>query len=136
MGIFNIWLNRTLSTIHGGSSTLMNYNNDFRHDLAVGQLGEQALGTILEHKKIEVKTDLQAKQTGNVFVEYRSRGKLSGISTSEADYWCFIVSNYQLAMIATGKLKELARQNWSRQVKGGDSNTSDGVLVTVTDLLK
>lgn len=114
----------------------MNYNNDFRHDLAIGQLGEKALGTILEHKKIEVKTDLQAKQTGNVFVEYRSRGKLSGISTSEADYWCFIISNYQLTMIATEKLKELARQNWSRQVRGGDSNTSDGVLVSVTELLK
>lgn len=114
----------------------MNYNNDFRHDLSVGQLGEQALGTILEHKKIEVKTDLQAHRTGNVFVEYKSRGKLSGISTSEADYWCFIVSNYQLAMIATGKLKELARQNWSRQVKGGDSNTSDGILIPVKELLK
>jgi len=112
------------------------HNSDFKHDLEAGQIGEKALANILENKKIEVKTDFQAAKTGNVFVEYSSRGHLSGLSTTEADYWCFIVSRYQLAMIATGRLKELARENWHRKVKGGDSDTSDGTLVPVDKLLK
>jgi hypothetical protein len=38
----------------------MEYNNDFKFDLKVGQVGEKYLGNILNSKKIEVKTDLQA----------------------------------------------------------------------------
>ena len=88
----------------------MKYNNDFRHDLELGQVGEKALGEIFSNKKIEVKTDLKAHQTGNVFVEYSSRGKKSGIATTEADYWCFIVSNKQVAILDTEKVKDLARK--------------------------
>ena len=67
----------------------MNYNNDFKYDLKVGQTKEQELGDIFNNKTVEVKYDLQALITGNVFVEYFSRGKKSGISTSIADYYCF-----------------------------------------------
>ena len=55
-------------------------------DLLVGQVRERKLGELLEGKGVEVKSDFMAQRTGNVFVEYRSRGKLSGISTTEAEY--------------------------------------------------
>ena len=42
-----------------------NYNTDFRYDLKLGQIGEKHLGNILNNKKVEVKTDYQAMQTGN-----------------------------------------------------------------------
>lgn len=113
----------------------MKQNNNFSHDLEVGQLGEKALAAILEDSKIEVKTDLQASQTGNVFVEYESRGKLSGISTSEADFWCFIISKHQLALLSAQRLKALTRKHWNKQTLGGDSNTSKGVLIPVNDLI-
>lgn len=113
----------------------MKYNNDFRHDLEVGQIGEKALGHLLMNKKIEVKTDFKAQSTGNVFVEYRSRGKNSGISTTEADYWCFIISKYQLILIDTDKLKDISRANWHKKTRGGDSNTSEGILIKTKDLL-
>ncbi len=68
------------------------FNNDFKYDLKIGQLGEKHLANILENKKIEVKTDFQAMKTGNIFVEYSSRGFKSGIATTQADYYCFIIS--------------------------------------------
>ena len=67
----------------------MEYNSDFKYDLQLGQLGEQHLAKILINKKIEVKTDYQATQTGNIFVEYESRGKPSGMATSEAEWYCY-----------------------------------------------
>lgn len=114
----------------------MKYNNDFRHDLLVGQLGEKALGDLLEGKTIEVKTDLQAQKTGNVFIEFSSRGKYSGIATSEADYWCFKLSDEQFVLLSTEKTKQLVKKNSHRKIRGGDSDTSYGVLVPLIDLLK
>ena len=113
----------------------MNYNNDFKYDLEVGQLGEKKLADILENKKIEVKTDFQAQNTGNVFIEYKSRGKWSGIVTSTADYWCFIVSNHQFVLLSKSKTWQLARKYKDRKVRGGDDNTSVGVLVPLDALL-
>lgn len=37
----------------------------------------------------ELKTDRLSHKTGNVFVEFMSRGKESGIKTSKADIWIF-----------------------------------------------
>ena len=116
-------------------SRKMKHNSDFSHDLEVGQLGERALAQILENSKIEVETDLQASKTGNVFVEYESRNKPSGVATSGADFWCFIISRHQLALISARRIKGLARKYWHRQTLGGDSNTSKGVLVPVNDLI-
>jgi len=113
----------------------MLYNNDFSHDLEIGQIGEKALGNILENKKVEVKTDFIAQRTGNVFVEYESRGKPSGIAKSQADYWCFVLSNHQIVLITSEKLKEIARKHLGKSVLGGDNNTSKGVLVPVKELL-
>jgi hypothetical protein len=72
----------------------MKHNNDFRYDLEVGQIKENELASIIQGKKIEVKTDLQAHETGNVYVEYESRGKPSGIAISQSDYYCFVISSY------------------------------------------
>lgn len=113
----------------------MKYNGDWRHDLEVGQLGEKALGEILENKKLEVKTDLQARKTGNVFVEVESRGKKSGIVTTEADFWVFVISKDRIIIIGTNALKTLVIKNKHRVVKGGDSDTSRGVLIPVKELL-
>ncbi len=115
----------------------MKYNSDFSHDLELGKKGENLLAKILLLKgdKIEVKTDLQATQTGNVFIEYKSRDKLSGLSTSKADYWAFIISNEQIIIIETNKLKELCKTKGLRRVDGGDNNTSKGILIPLNKLI-
>lgn len=114
----------------------MNYNNDFKYDLKVGQIKEKELADILENKTIEVKNDLKATTTNNVFVEYFSRGKLSGVSTSEADFYCFAFGG-TYHIIKTSKLKEICRKylNTNRDVLGGDNNTSAGILLPINELL-
>jgi hypothetical protein len=109
------------------------FNNDFRHDLEVGQIGEKLLADILENKTIEVKKDLKAMQTGNVFIEYSSRGKRSGLSTSQADWWALIVSEEVIKLVKTDYLKELCRPyiGTKRDVLGGDNDTSKGILLPV-----
>ena len=62
----------------------MKHNSDFKYDLEIGLNYETKLAELLG-KKIEVKRDFKCLETGNIFVEYASRGKLSGIATSEAD---------------------------------------------------
>ena len=92
----------------------MNYNNDFKYDLKIGQLGEKHLNEILNNKKIEVKTDFKAQKTGN------------------------ILSNEQLVLIRAFTLKNICRCyiGTNRDVRGGDNNTSKGVLVPITELTK
>jgi hypothetical protein len=114
----------------------MNYNSDFKFDLQLGIVGEKYLNDILSNKKIEVKTDFQAMQTGNLFIEYESRNKPSGISTSEADFYCFIISNEHLILIKTNQLKEICRPfiGTKRDITGGDSDTSKGILLPIQEL--
>jgi len=114
----------------------MDFNSDFAYDLMVGQLKEKELSQIFSHKKIEVKYDLQAKQTGNVFIEYESRGKASGISTSIADYYCIAIGESFHIMKAEA-LKDKCRKylGTKRDVVGGDNNTSKGILLPVYELV-
>jgi len=99
-------------------------------------ISEQKLSEILHHKRIEVKTDLLTLKTGNVFIEYSSRNKPSGIATTQADYYAIVVGE-TIILKTTTELKSIARKylNTKRDVLGGDNNTSKGVLVPVADLL-
>jgi hypothetical protein len=114
----------------------MKHNNDFRYDLKVGQVYETQLADIFANKKVEVKRDFLAAETGNIFIEYQSRGKKSGISISQADYYCFWLSEFHCAIIKTEFLKDICRQyiGTEHDVLGGDSNTSKGILLPVNEL--
>jgi hypothetical protein len=115
----------------------MEYNSDFKYDLKVGQVAEKILAELLENKKIEVKRDLQAIKTGNIYIEYFSRGKPSGLSISEADYYCYFITDGRMFLIETKELKQLCRRYiaTNRDKRGGDSNTSKGILLPLTDLI-
>lgn len=111
----------------------MEYSNNFEYDLKVGQVKEKELADILENKTIEVKSCVDAKV--NVFVEYESRSKPSGISTSIADYYCFVLKD-AIVLIELDKLKSKCKAYYhtDRNVLGGDSNTSRGILLPIRDL--
>lgn len=114
----------------------MEYNTDFRYDLKRGQKAEKWLGGLLEAETLEVKRDFIANKTKRVFVEYECRGKPSGITTTEADYWAFVL-NDGVIMISSKRLKglvELAKQE-ERISRGGDGNRSMGALVTTKELI-
>jgi hypothetical protein len=119
----------------------MEHNSDFKYDLKFGLKGENLVAEILSNKKIEVKTDkhaIQGKATGNVFVEYESHKNPSGISTTEAEWFAFVISNENIILIETNKLKNICRKyiNTKRDVVGGDNNTSKGVLLPIESLIK
>lgn len=116
----------------------MDFCSDFRHDLVLGKEIEKKYAEIFNGGKIEIKDDSRySEKTGNVFIEYQSRGKSSGISTTEADYWAIRTSEDSFVTISTAKLKEIARKylGTKRDVLGGDNNTSKGILVPRHELL-
>tara|TARA_R110001606_G_scaffold382330_1_gene544047 strand:+ start:140 stop:556 length:417 start_codon:yes stop_codon:yes gene_type:complete len=132
----------------------MDFNGDFKYDLALGQLGEGWIGKMLSNNTIEVKFDFACHKTGNFYIEYQSRGKPSGISTSQADYWMLIASTEKglrlkdgltdveksdvmfAVLLDTERLKEICKTNFYRKnVKGGDNNTSIGLLIKSKELL-
>ena len=87
----------------------------------------------------ELKTDRLAHKTGNVYVEYESRGKNSGITTSKSNLWIFkIVDKKDKHLfsieIPLDRLLEMVYNKYT-VVSGGDKLTSRGYLVPITDLI-
>lgn len=112
---------------------------NFDIDMEYGRRGENTLLDILETKRIEVKTDRIAHVTGNIAVEYRFRGRPSGISTTEADYWAFLLYDMTtIIMVPTEKLKGIARDRYKKDeiTLGGDDNASEMILIPIEELIK
>jgi hypothetical protein len=120
----------------------MEYCNDFKYDLRVGQVGEKLLNEILSLKTIEVKRDSWIYKSGNIAIEYESRNKPSGIAKSQADYWAIIFSgDYKdeiILIIKANRLKEICREYYKKgNIKTmGDNNTSKAILIPITEILK
>jgi|TARA_R110000868_G_scaffold365726_1_gene628610 hypothetical protein len=114
----------------------MEHNSDFKYDLIFGIEGELSFADLV-NKKVEVKRDRVAHKTGNIFIEYESRNKPSGISTSKSDFYAYYISDVCI-LISTEKLKDICRKylNTNKDIKGGDNNTSKGILLPVIELFK
>ena len=111
--------------------------NKFEKDLSYGKKHEKMVMKSLE--KYELKTDRMAHKTGNVYVEFQSRGKDSGIRTSKSNTWIFkIVSAKDTHLfsvhIPLSRLRRLVSKDY-RVVPGGDNLTSKGYLVPIKDLV-
>ena len=114
----------------------MKYNSDFRYDLKEGKLkGETKFHEMLSNSTIEVKYDKQTRTTKNVYIEFESRGKPSGIRTTEAEYWTYFIQDEMCLTIPTRRLKEKIIKLKPRKILGGDSNSSKGFLISVNDLI-
>jgi len=136
----------------------MNFKSDFQKDLKEGNNGEKIIVMYLicqgmdykglnndykydikmfskKHKQditFEVKTDVYPEDTGNLAVEIRYKGKPSGVSHTEADwfvYWYRNISYQNVWMIKVDELKSLIKKNKFKIVKGGDNNNSQLVLI-------
>ena len=76
--------------------------------------------------KYECKADRMAYKTGNICIEYESRGSPSGIETSEADFWVYMLvapdgTVSDTYKIPTGVIKEeIAKKSYHRDIAGGD----------------
>lgn len=113
----------------------MKYSSNFNYDLEFGEKAEDFVNKLFTNGgKIEVKYDRKAHETGNLFVEVFSRDKPSGISTTKANYWIFVIDKRQYAIIINiEKLKKLCRSKYKDggYVLGGDDNTSKGLLIPI-----
>jgi hypothetical protein len=118
----------------------LNNDNRFDIDLEYGQIFEQKIAAIFQNSKIEVKTERDKwNSTGNIVIEFESRGKPSGITTTEATFWFHNLSlNGELIMtlvFPVSVLKRYIADNKPRVVRGGDDNTSKLYLINLTDLV-
>jgi len=117
----------------------MKYSSSFTYDLHLGEYAEDWAKDLFDgSKKVEVKSDSMAHRTGNIFVEVYSRGKQSGISTTTADFWIYKIENNDSAIIIpTNRLKSLVKKYYNGNfTKGGDDNTSLGVLIPISEIFK
>jgi len=117
----------------------MKHSNSFYYDLDFGEKAEDYLNDIFsDGKKIEVKYDRMAHLSGNIYVEYQSRGKFSGIATTKANYWIFVIDNKIGSIIVNvEKLKEICRIAYQlgQIVKGGDNDSSKGILIPINQIV-
>ena len=119
---------------------LMNNDKRFDIDLEYGKVFEQKVADMLQNSKIEVKTERDKwKSTGNTVVEFESRGRPSGIATTEAEYWFhnLAVGNdiVMTLVFPVSKLRSYIAKNMPRMIRGGDDNTSRMYLISLTDLV-
>lgn len=124
------------------------YEPKFDVDYAWGEQGQifthnliEALGT----DRIEVKHDAPYLETGNIYVEYeclrKGKYRLSGIGTTTADWWVFVLDVGKTAVIVdTVSLREAARNRWRQprhrvECKRG-SHPTRGVKIELAWLLQ
>ena len=112
----------------------------FDINLLEGKLSESELSDILQ--TVEVKKDYKTHKTGNIAVEFESRGKPSGIATTEAEWWAFVLVNKDfdntvIMLLKTENLMKACRKyiNTNRDVYGGDNDTSRMILLPLKDTL-
>ena len=102
------------------------YSIDRDDDFQICNTTDFDIKIVSKNISFEVKNDLMAERTGNVAIEYESRGKLSGISVTKADFWIYKFTGL-FFMFETEKIKRelLVNQNFHKKVTGGDygSNT-------------
>jgi hypothetical protein len=118
----------------------MNNDKRFDLDLQYGQVFEQKVADMLQNSKIEVKTERDKwSSTGNIVVEFESRGRPSGIATTEADFWFHnlaIGNDIVMTLVfPVYKLRSYIAKHMPKMIRGGDDNTSRMYLISLTDLV-
>ena len=118
----------------------MKYSSSFTHDLNFGEKAEDWINELFSNgKHIEVKNDRLIHKTGNLFIEYESRNKPSGLAITSAEYWIYRLSELDSALIfPTKALKQVCRVYYKEKLylkNGGDNNSSKGFLIPLTKLL-
>ena len=120
------------------------YNPDFDVDLAFGEKYEGCLADLLNRGRVEVKTERDLwVDTGNIAVEIRCNGKLSGLSVTKADYWAHIMTKDGdikfIVMLPVPTLKRRVKHLLGggrvKVIKGGDNNASEMVLIPLSEIV-
>jgi len=118
----------------------------FDIDLAFGEKGERFVKKVLQgNGKVEVKTERDKwAGTGNIAIEIRCNGKLSGLSATESQTWVHLLSVDDKiiggfifdADYLKGMVKKVVANGKAKITKGGDFNASQMVLIPIEELFK
>lgn len=111
----------------------VNVHKNFDLDFKDGDIGEKLVESILKGK-MEVKRDFRCHITGNIPIEVSYKGSPSGLSTTEARNWAFVLNHSRtIVIVPTNKLKRIIANKDT--IRGGDNNLSEMVLLKVTDIV-
>lgn len=120
------------------------YNPKFDLDLKFGEEYEKGLESLFKTKgKIEVKTERDIwVDTGNIAIEIRCRGKKSGLSVTESDWWFHILTIDRkvkgMICLPVTELKNICKammkNKIARKVMGGDDDKSEMLLIPIKEL--
>lgn len=111
-----------------------------RWDLNVleGEIGERTIKELLGKTDIEVKRDFFVSKSGNLAIEGACSGKLSGISTSQSEWWAFILDGpaYKAEVIIFIKRERLRKLIKNLPIRtGGDNHNVKMKLLPVRDIV-
>lgn len=121
----------------------MKFNKDYRFDIQVeeGERHERTLAGALKGTFYECKAERRIwRSSANAFIECGSKGRPSGLITTEADMW---VQSFE---VEDGRIKWLVMP--TRDMRGlcdkygrwktgvGDDGTQEGYLLTLFSLFK
>ncbi len=138
----------------------MHYN--FKKDLADGKAAEEEVKQLLiarlnlaesdiEHSSskgydlkiipknwtFEVKNDLMAHQTGNVAIEYESRGKPTALAATTADFWVYkFAGSFFAFRTETLKRKLFEEKQFFKAVSGGDAGSNTKMFLVKVEEFK
>lgn len=121
-------------------------HGDWDISLEFGEFHEKRVRQLFETegKTIEVKADKAWHTTGNVAIEYRFRGRPSGLSTTEAKWWLTVLTNKEnpkesdmMILWSVSKLKAHLKQiqHKLRKVDAGYLGASKVLLVPLKHFL-
>ena len=121
--------------------------DDYRHDLEFGLCGEKLASELLRlpvnTAKVEVKRDRKVSKTGNLAIEISLNGEPSGLTTTSAHWWVFVLSGDKfkdkvLIFIETGRLKKIVNKHKESEGTrhGGDGRQSELVIVPLSSIMK
>ena len=118
---------------------------NFDIDLNFGLIYEDKVREIFEGKgSIEVKTERDTwAKTGNMVIEVEYKNKPSGITITDAKWWCHLFTiDSEIKFITMFKvdelkkrIKQLSKTNLVRITKGGDDNQSKIILIPIKQLV-
>ncbi len=116
---------------------------NFTHDLEFGEAGEEQVRNLLSSDPftVEVKRDHLVSRTGNIAIEISFKNAPSGIMTTTADWWAFVLSGYEyrdevIIFIQTERLKKIVSKykGLNGTTRGGDRDTAELVLVPLPEI--
>ena len=115
--------------------------SNFDLDLKFGEMGEDYILRVFESgNKVEVKTERDIwKKTGNIAIEIRFKGRKSGLSITDAETWCHILT-YNGKVVGTivvpveflkKRVKKLIKDKKAKIKFAGNNEESQVVLLPI-----